>query len=57
MDEIPETETVDQPRVFVGIPTGLAKGYALTYMVAALEQLEWTTLNYTGQSATHTTKR
>lgn len=44
MDQIPETETIEQPRVSVCIPTGVSKSYALSYMVAALEQLEWDNL-------------
>jgi len=31
----------EQPRVFIGIPTGPPKKYALAYMFAALQNLDW----------------
>ena len=34
----------EQPKVFVGICTGLSKAYANHYMVAALKNLDWTNM-------------
>jgi len=39
MSEEPKPE--DLPRVFIGVPTGVGKDYAMPFMIAALQALEW----------------